>query len=257
MAELGFDGGTTDTRVTYRALAVAASHPEARPETFLDAAFGAPFSAPGQPAASAAAPLTSVTAHPTHPALIAPFDDDQVPGLPAHAVAVIAERADDVDAATRMRTWLDRVTPGLGSRRIGVGVSNQTTSADLLKRAIDDARHALRVAVTKPESVAFVGQSDIASHALLLASVPEEVRGTYRERMLGPILEYDREHNSELEVTLEAFLRASGSWIKCAAAMHVHVNTLRYRISRIEELVGRPLSVLETQTDLLLALNLR
>ncbi len=239
MTELGFDCGAPDTHVAYRVLAVAASHAYARPEAFLDAAFDAPLSAPN------------------HPALIAPFDDDQVPGLPAHAVAIITERPNDPDAATRMRTWLDRVTPGLGSRRIGVGVSNQTADPDLLKRAIDDARHALRVAVTKPEPVAFVGQSDIASHALLLASVPEEVRGTYRERMLGPILEYDREHNSELEVTLEAFLRASGSWIKCAAAMHVHVNTLRYRISRIEDLVGRPLSVLETQTDLLLALNLR
>ena len=106
-------------------------------------------------------------------------------------------------------------------------------------------------------AVTVCGTAPSASHALLLASIPDEVRSAYRDRMLGAILDYDRAHNSELEVTLEAFLRASASWTKCAAAMHLHVNTLRYRVSRIENLVGRPLSLLETQADLLLALDLR
>jgi DNA-binding PucR family transcriptional regulator len=138
-----------------------------------------------------------------------------------------------------------------------VGLSDDVSDQAALKRAIADARHALRLAVTKPEPVTVVRQADIASHALLLASIPDEVRSAYRDRMLGAILDYDRAHNSELEVTLEAFLRASASWTKCAAAMHLHVNTLRYRVSRIEDLVGRPLSLLETQADLLLALDLR
>jgi DNA-binding PucR family transcriptional regulator len=138
-----------------------------------------------------------------------------------------------------------------------VGLSDDVSDPAALKRAIADARHALRLAVTKPEPVTVVRQADIASHALLLASIPDEVRSAYRDRMLGAILDYDRAHNSELEVTLEAFLRASASWTKCAAAMHLHVNTLRYRVSRIEDLVGRPLSLLETQADLLLALDLR
>jgi len=255
MAELGVHCGTgaAEPRVAYRALAVAVSDPKARPEDFLEAAFSVSASIPGP-----SHPAAAVPALPGLPALIARFDDDQVTGLPAHAVALVAEHGDEAKAEAHFRDWLDQVAPGLGLRRVGVGISNQAGGDPVpLKRAIDDARHALRVAVAKPEPVAFVGQSDIASHALLLASVPEEVRGSYRDRMLGPIREYDHEHNAELEATLEAFLRASGSWIKCAAAMHLHVNTLRYRISRIEELVGRPLSLLETQADLLLALNLR
>jgi hypothetical protein len=218
----------------YRALAVAVSAPPEsgiRPAALLESAFD------------------------TYErfALIAPFEDAAATGLPAHAVALVPEPG----RLPTLHAWLERVTPGLAGRRVAIGLSDPVADPAQLKRAVDDARHALRVALTRPEPVAFVGQSDIASHALLLASVPEEVRGTYRDRMLGPILEYDRVHNSELEATLEAFLGASGSWIKCAAAMHLHVNTLRYRISRIEELVGRPLSALETQADLLLALDLR
>jgi Purine catabolism regulatory protein-like family/PucR C-terminal helix-turn-helix domain len=244
LTDLGLTGA-------FRAVALTVTDPCAKPDALLEAAFG--------PCA----------------ALIAHFDEDPTSGLPAHAIAltrdpdpataaVSAEIVTSADPISVLQDWLDRITPGLANRRIGVGLSDHVAdpTALALKRAITDARHALRVASTRSEpaattAIVIVRQADIASHALLLASIPDEVRTTYRDRMLGPILEYDRAHNSELEVTLEAFLRASSSWTKCAAAMHLHVNTLRYRISRIEELVGRPLSLLETQADLLLALDLR
>jgi len=49
----------------------------------------------------------------------------------------------------------------------------------------------------------------------------------------------------------------SGSWNACAAKMYVHVNTVRYRIRRIEELTGRDLSCLDDQVDFFLALKIR
>jgi hypothetical protein len=266
-ADLGF------TSNAYRAIALTVSDPCAHPDSMLEAALG---------------PCSALIAH---------FDEDPTSGLPAHAIALtrthdpapsasgsspdstalirepISDLSDapsgssptpaavtagsSLDAVDVLRSWLERIAPGLANRRIAVGLSDDVTDPAGLKRAIGDARHALRLAVTKSEPVTVIRQADIASHALLLASIPDEVRSAYRDRMLGPILDYDRSHNSELEATLEAFLRASASWTKCAAAMHLHVNTLRYRVSRIEDLVGRPLSLLETQADLLLALDLR
>jgi DNA-binding PucR family transcriptional regulator len=52
------------------------------------------------------------------------------------------------------------------------------------------------------------------------------------------------------------FLDCSGSWTKAAEAMFVHVNSLRYRIRRVEELTGRDLGSLADQAALLLALRL-
>ncbi len=37
--------------------------------------------------------------------------------------------------------------------------------------------------------------------------------------------------------------------------MHLHVNTVRYRIQRVEELTGRDLSILEDRVDVFLALH--
>jgi DNA-binding PucR family transcriptional regulator len=92
-------------------------------------------------------------------------------------------------------------------------------------------------------------------HEALLASVPAPVLRSLRERLLGPLREYDDRHNTELMTTLSAFLACDGSWAACASRLFLHVNTVRYRIGRIEELTGRDLSALADRVDFFLALR--
>src|SRR5699024_4527753 len=146
---------------------------------------------------------------------------------------------------------------GLLDHRLAIGLSSAAPAVAELRGAMVEARHARRLAELREGRSRVIAGSEIDSHELLLASVPEEVQSSYRDRLLGPLLAYDREHRSELVSTLEQFLAHSGSWQRCAAAMHVHVNTLRYRIGRVEELSGRDLSSLEHRVDLFLALKLR
>ncbi|MFC7331073.1 PucR family transcriptional regulator [Marinactinospora rubrisoli] len=146
---------------------------------------------------------------------------------------------------------------GLTDRRLAIGIAAMTREPAALRGAAVEARHARRLAELRGGRARVVAGAEIDSHELLLASVPEEVQSSYRERLLEPLVDYDRGHRSDLVATLEAFLRHSGSWQRCAASMHVHVNTLRYRIGRIEELTGRDLSSLEHRVDLFLALKLR
>ena len=54
-------------------------------------------------------------------------------------------------------------------------------------------------------------------HAALLASVPAPVLRSLRDRLLGPLREYDAEHNAELMITLTAFLACDGAWSACAS----------------------------------------
>ena len=89
----------------------------------------------------------------------------------------------------------------------------------------------------------------------LLASVPAPVLHSFRDRLLGPLREYDDRHNAELLATLRLFLACDGSWSACASRMYVHVNTVRYRISRVEALTGRDLSALADRVDFFLALS--
>ena len=146
---------------------------------------------------------------------------------------------------------------GLLDYRLAIGLSSAAHGVTELRGAAVEARHARRLAELRGGRSRVIAGAEIDSHELLLASVPEEVQTSYRERLLGPLVAYDRDHRSELVTTLERFLEHSGSWQRCAAAMHVHVNTLRYRIGRVEELTGRDMSSLEHRVDLFLALKLR
>ncbi|MFJ6750015.1 PucR family transcriptional regulator [Streptomyces sp. NPDC091266] len=140
--------------------------------------------------------------------------------------------------------------------RLTVGVSAAVHSAEGLRGALEEARHARRVAAARPGRVCAAGHEELASHVLLLPFVPDDVRRAFTARLLDPLRDYDRRHRAELIPTLEAFLDCDGSWTRCAARLHLHVNTLRYRVGRIEQLTGRDLSRLEDKLDFFLALRI-
>ncbi|MFJ3952000.1 PucR family transcriptional regulator [Streptomyces libani] len=140
--------------------------------------------------------------------------------------------------------------------RLTVGVSASVHSAEGLRGALEEARHARRVAAARPGRVCAAGHEELASHVLLLPFVPDDVRRAFTARLLDPLRDYDRRHRAELIPTLEAFLDCDGSWTRCATRLHLHVNTLRYRVGRIEQLTGRDLARLEDKLDFFLALRM-
>ncbi|MBQ0825424.1 PucR family transcriptional regulator [Streptomyces tagetis] len=163
----------------------------------------------------------------------------------------------DVQADTLLEAVREPLTAGLdGDGRITLGVSAAVHSAEGLRGALEEARHARRVAAARPGRVCAAGHQELASHVLLLPFVPDDVRRAFTARLLDPLRDYDRRHRAELIPTLEAFLDCDGSWTRCAARLHLHVNTLRYRVGRIEQLTGRDLARLEDKLDFFLALRM-
>ncbi|TCN49727.1 GAF domain-containing protein [Rhodococcus sp. SMB37] len=58
------------------------------------------------------------------------------------------------------------------------------------------------------------------------------------ERFLGPIISYDRERRTELCSTAWHYLENGGHLARTAAALHVHVSTVRQRSDRIDTILG-------------------
>ncbi|MFJ6571168.1 PucR family transcriptional regulator [Streptomyces sp. NPDC091292] len=168
-----------------------------------------------------------------------------------------AEEETGLLADTLLRSVRGPLTAGLADDgRLTIGVSAAVHSAEGLRGALEEARHARRVAAARPGRVCAAGHHELASHVLLLPFVPDDVRRAFTARLLDPLRAYDRRHRAELIPTLEAFLDCDGSWTRCAARLHLHVNTLRYRVGRIEQLTGRDLSRLEDKLDFFLALRM-
>ena len=153
-----------------------------------------------------------------------------------------------------LRAGFERLSPAPGTGRVAVGLSAWVEHT-AMSGALDEARHAVRLAELRDLPVSVVTSDDVTSHVLLLGTVPDDVRRAFATRVIGPVIGYDAEHGSDLLPTLEAFLRTDGSWLRCAELLHLHVNTVRYRISRVEEVTGRDLNRLEDRVDMLLALR--
>ncbi|MEU3710879.1 PucR family transcriptional regulator [Streptomyces catenulae] len=182
-------------------------------------------------------------------------------GDEAVALVPLPATADGEGEGLHATALLSAVEEPLGSGladdgRLTIGVSAPVHSADGLRGALEEARHARRVAAARPGRVCTAGHEELASHVLLLPFVPDDVRRAFTARLLDPLRDYDRRHRAELIPTLEAFLDCDGSWTRCAGRLHLHVNTLRYRVGRIEQLTGRDLSRLEDKLDFFLALRM-
>ncbi|WP_405515478.1 PucR family transcriptional regulator [Streptomyces canus] len=189
---------------------------------------------------------------------VAHTGDEAIALVPLPAVSTEHDGSEaGILADALLESVRDPLSAGLDDDgRVTLGVSASVHSAEGLRGALEEARHARRVAAARAGRVCAAGHQELASHVLLLPFVPDDVRRAFTARLLDPLRDYDRRHRAELIPTLEAFLDCDGSWTRCATRLHLHVNTLRYRVGRIEQLTSRDLSRLEDKLDFFLALRM-
>ncbi|MNE70644.1 Purine catabolism regulatory protein [compost metagenome] len=73
--------------------------------------------------------------------------------------------------------------------------------------------------------------------------------------MLGRLAEYDKTQHASLLHTLRIFLSNNRSWVNTALKLHIHKQTLVYRVRRIEEITGRSLDSTDDVSILWFALK--
>src|SRR5450755_231423 len=83
----------------------------------------------------------------------------------------------------------------------------------------------------------------------------DELDDFYQE-MLGPLLTHDARNDGTLVETLEGFFRCNGNLSETARVMHLHRNSLLYRLDRIAAILGRSLEDSELRLSLQIALKI-
>ncbi|SMH36464.1 Purine catabolism regulatory protein-like family protein [Rathayibacter oskolensis] len=153
---------------------------------------------------------------------------------------------------------LRRAGAGLSGPVLWVGTS-AASSVSALGGALRSARYGMLLpgAPGDGAAVRISDAGEVTSAVQLLTAVPDHLRTVFVELVLGRLIEHDARYNSQLVATLSAFLDCGGSWVRTAEQTHLHLNTVRYRIARVEELTQRDLSNTSDRADLFLALQLR
>lgn len=141
-------------------------------------------------------------------------------------IVCLAEGEDDVLSAA-----LDSVEPLLGRAAIGVG--RPARSVQELARSLNDAALALaQLAVAENEGTA-LWFDDFDVVGCLVSGAPEDAVRARVDQLLEAI-----QAKPQLYETLRCFLDCDLDVGRSADALHLHPNSLRYRLARIEKSIG-------------------
>ncbi|MFI7242523.1 PucR family transcriptional regulator ligand-binding domain-containing protein [Streptomyces qinglanensis] len=162
------------------------------------------------------------------------------------AVAGCAEFAGTASAAQPGRR-----SGGGGEEGLAIGVSAPVGLAAAAV-AFKQADQALSVA--RRRGVALVEHEDVAAGSVLPLLADDAVRA-FADGLLRALREHDANGRGDLVASLRAWLSRHGQWDAAAAELGVHRHTLRYRMRRVEEILGRSLDDPDVRMELWLALK--
>jgi sugar diacid utilization regulator len=124
------------------------------------------------------------------------------------------------------------------SSRLIAGLSTVRSGPDGYRACHREARQVVECIrrFSPPDGPALFTADELGVGSLLLSSSDGEAMASFAEQTVGELV---REHSkADLLTTLCSFFDNMGSIRGSAAALDVHENTIRYRLSRIEELTG-------------------
>jgi purine catabolism regulator len=160
---------------------------------------------------------------------------------------LVALVAAPTDARELGRTAVQQAGALLPAWRVTVGVGGSCASASAIARSYAQARRALETAQRfghqrDREVVAF---EDLGVYRLLFHVTDPAELGAYVDQVVGPLIEYDRRHNADLVRTLGTFLAHNGNLQATARELNLHVNSVTYRVQRIQTIASLDLELAE------------
>ncbi|MBV9354744.1 MAG: helix-turn-helix domain-containing protein [Chloroflexi bacterium] len=181
------------------------------------------------------------------------------------AIHVMMPRPTDLNGSyDEVIGWVDRWRAALeealapDALSIVAGIGRSPEGPITHAAALREATRAADIAASLPNGAPTLHFARLGALRLIfhLAGHPE--LEAFERDVLGPLEAYDRSRRAEFVQTLDAFLRAGGNHMRAARHLHVHRNTLIYRLERIQELLGgADLEDPEVRLNLQLALKIR
>ncbi|MFV0133358.1 PucR family transcriptional regulator [Streptomyces sp. HMX87] len=221
----------------------------------LDAPFrvivAEPASGGGDPPAALAEVVESAAARAGEAVLAVP-EGERLVVLAADGGAAVAACADHAAALEAGRP-APGTEPGAGGDENGVVLGLSAPAGPIAaSAAYKQAEQALSVA--RRRGRVCVEHEQLAAGSVLPLLADDAVRA-FADGLLRALREHDATGRGDLVASLRAWLSRHGQWDAAAADLGVHRHTLRYRMRRVEEILGRSLDDPDVRMELWLALK--
>ncbi len=136
--------------------------------------------------------------------------------------------------------------------QVAVGVSDLLGSCERAPAAMREANWAVRDAANTVERM--TRYSEAAPLSVLRDTDEAQI---VVDRVLGKLLRYDHDNDTDLVRTLDVFLSSGRSWQQTASITGVHRQTVVYRMRRVEQITGRSLAATGQLAEFWIALRAR
>lgn len=123
-------------------------------------------------------------------------------------------------------------------REFSLGLSRVVSSPDRIARAYQEARAALAAGLRTRGMGTTTTFDELGLSRLLCLIEDESELRAFSADLLGPLFGLDAEERGDLLRTLSVLLEVHMNVAEAARVTHYHYNTMRYRISKLERLLG-------------------
>src|SRR6201995_1485988 len=153
----------------------------------------------------------------------------------AEVVVVAAASPDPRKLGQACLARLAELFPGA---KVVIGIGGACTDPEEIAGSYDQAHRTTQTLWRLRRTGVVSAFEDLGIHRLLL-QVPHlgDLR-SFAAEVLGKLAEHEHEHKSEYRSTLACYFRENNSPQRASRLLHVHPNTVAYRIKRIEEITG-------------------
>ncbi|MEU1041284.1 PucR family transcriptional regulator ligand-binding domain-containing protein [Streptomyces sp. NPDC005907] len=203
----------------------------------------------GDPLGGLAEVVESAAARSGESVLVVP-DGERLVVLAADEGSAVAACQEYAEALEAVRA-AGREQPVRDEGELVVGLS-APAGPIAARAAYKQAEQALSVARRRGRSL--VEHEEVAAGSVVPLLADDAVRA-FADGLLRALREHDATGRGDLVASLRAWLSRHGQWDAAAADLGVHRHTLRYRMRRVEEILGRSLDDPDVRMELWLALK--
>jgi DNA-binding PucR family transcriptional regulator len=160
------------------------------------------------------------------------------------------------DYAKSLTHFMDQMKSRFGSAFSEGGSGSFYQEYTMVEKSYQEALMVLQIKKQFPNETKFLhSYPDLGYYRFLPLILEEKRKRSFKNSCLEKLREYDRDHKSNLLHTLEVFLSNDSNSKEAADILHVHTNTLNYRLKRISEIGEINLTNMDQKVTLYLDLK--
>ncbi|RCX16029.1 CdaR family transcriptional regulator [Anaerobacterium chartisolvens] len=172
-----------------------------------------------------------------------PYQDSVVAVIPAKSIGY-----NDLEKNVSLFLQKSELFAGLSE------VFNDLISA---RDFLEQAQAAVRLGIESGRKQYLFNYHDYALEDFISGSLSEPYRKTFMHPAVQAIMEYDSNNGTSYFDTLEVYLNNERNQATTARELHIHLNTLKYRLSRLQKIMGINLDSPSERLRLMLSLRLK